>query len=313
MVLTNSRLDCVRLALDLIFHYGENKAFDKIVFLLNAVSDRHMRGIDAYIQAHPEVSWDKVIGNGTRPQGIADMQNRCIERYPDSLYMKIDEDVFVPRGWAARMIETYETYQSRNDLGLISPLIPNNAMGLHTLLTRFYPEHLEAHRRIFQRDPDPERASFTWHNPYVAQWATRLFIDLDRANAEQRARLASSGAARFLEFSRPFSIGCICYDYALWKKMGGIPPTDEPGWCKWIEENGHINVLDCSQIALHYSFFVQQEWLDRSNLVEDLRIANLPDTTSGKTMMDYHMPRACRVIRQIPGILRRRLLKNANH
>jgi hypothetical protein len=86
--------------------------------------------------------------------------------------------------------------------------------------------------------------------------------------------------------------------------MGGIPSTDEPGWCQWIEENGHVNVLDCAQIVLHYSFFVQQEWLDRTTLLEDIRRANLPDTVVSTS---WPPPRLLRVARQVPSILRRRL------
>lgn len=306
MVLTNARRDCARLAIDLLFRHGNHRHFDKIVFLLNGVSDRHMRFVDGIIAAHPEVSWDKVLGDGTRPQGIATMQNRCIERYPDSLYMKIDEDVFVGPGWAERMVETYETHRGRGNLGLVSPLIPNNGIGLHTLLTRFHPAALEEHRRLFARDPTPERAGFTWQSPAVAEWATRLFLDVEAANRLQRERLAASGQPRFLEFTHSFSIGCIAYDFALWRKMGGIPPTDEPGWCQWIEDNGHFNVLDCSQVVLHYAFFVQQEWLDRTSLLEDLRDVNLGERTGS---FNRFAARIGRTLPQIPGALRRRLRK----
>lgn len=306
MVLTNARRDCARLAIDLLFRHGNHRHFDRIVFLLNGVTDQHMRFVDSIIAAHPDVSWDKILGDGTRPAGIAAMQNRCIERYPDNLYMKIDEDVFVGSGWAERMIETYEALRGRGNLGLVSPLIPNNGIGLHTLLTRFYPEHLEAHRKIFGRDPTPDRAGFTWHSPKVAEWATRLFLDIETANKIQRERLQTTGHPRHLEFSQPFSIGCIAYDFDLWKKMGGIPPSDEPGWCQWIEEHGHFNVLDCSQLVLHYSFFVQQEWLDRTSLLEDLCEANLGEKTGGISRI---AARASRIIPQIPGILKRRFGK----
>lgn len=308
MVLTNARLDCVRIALDLLFRHGEHRVFDHIVFLLNKVSDRHMEGVDAYVRAHPEVAWDKVLGDGTRPAGIVAMQNECVRRYPDSLYMKIDEDVFVGAGWARRMVEAYEAYRDRDHLGLISPLIPNNSIGLHTLLHRFYPDQLAEHRRLFGRDPSPERVSFTWHSPRVAEWATRLFLDIEAANAEQRKRLAATGQPRFFEFPFGFSIGCIAYDHRLWQKMGGIPPTDEPGWCQWIEEHGHVNVLDCSQLVLHYSFFVQQEWLDRTSLIEDIRRVNLPGTQSRLASL---LARAARLARQVPAIIRRRVSRPA--
>lgn len=306
MFLTNARRDCAAIALELLEQGGGLDVFDHVVFLLNGVSVEHLRFVDAFIARHPEVACDKVLGPGTRPEGISWMQNECIRRYPDSLYMKIDEDVFVPRGWAARMVEAYEANRSRDNLALITPLLPNNAFGLHQLCTLFYPDLLAEHRRLFNRDPEPERASFTWQSPAVAEWATRRFLRVNDANEAHRAVLQASGLPRYEAFTRPFSIGCIAYDYRHVQRMGGVPKTDEPGWCDWVEKNGQVHVVDRSQIVLHYSFFVQQEWLDRSSLIEDLRVANLPGT---QNKLAGTLARAGRITRQIPGILRRRLLK----
>ena len=158
-------------------------------------------------------------------------------------------------------------------------------------------------------------------------------MDLAKSNEEQRRRLEAKDNGRktmddvdlspidhwpssiahrpspspYHLFTIPFSIGSIGYDYRHWKKMGGIPWNDEPGWCQWIEEHKQVNVLDCRQIALHYTFFVQQEWLDRSTLLEDIRAINLPDTVSLAERL--HLHRAMRITRQIPSILRRRLIK----
>jgi hypothetical protein len=204
------------------------------------------------------------------------------------------------------MFDAYERFKDRDNLALISPLIPNNGYGLHTLLTRFYPDYLAQHRSLFGRDPSPERQGFTWHNPKVAEWATRLFLDVNAANESHRALLGKNGSTSYAEFSDSFSIGCICYDYRHWKKMGGVPPRDEPEWCEWIAANGCFNVLDCSQIVLHYAFFVQQDWIDRSTLLEDIRRANLPGT---QPALGAVFARTSRVTKQIPGILQRRLTR----
>ena len=332
MILTNARRDCCGITLDTLERSGSLKVFDHIVFLLNGVSERHMRFVDSFIAQHPDLSCDKVLGNGTRPQGIADMQNRCIEKYPEALYMKVDEDVFVPDGWAERMLAAYEANKHRDNLALITPLIPNNAFGLHTLLTRFYPEWLSEFRQRFGHDPDPSRAGSTWQSPYIAEWATRKFLDLEQANEGQRRRLEAGdqeldvgsqklevGSQRSevgsrksdlrppnsdLSFSDPFSIGCIAYDYRHWQRMGGIPETDEPGWTSWVRDHEQINILDCSQIVLHYSFFVQAEWLDRTSLLEDIRRINLPGTLRAAQRLG--LTRATRITKQIPGIVKRR-------
>ena len=315
MILTKDRRDCVDMNLLLHERGGSFEVFDKVVFLLNAVTPSHMRFIDSFIERHPGISCDKIIGDGTRPKGISDMQNRCIEKYPDSFYVKTDEDVFVPPGWAHMMVEAYEAHKDRDDLALITPLLPNNAYGLHILLTHYYPELLEEHRQRFGCLPSIEPTGLTWRSPYVGEWASRKFINLAQANQTQRIKAQSplfpehrtpntETIPPYHYFNQYFSIGCIGYDYRHWKKMGGIPWNDEPGWCKWIEENQQTNVLDCRQIALHYTFFVQQEWLDRSSLLEDIRTTNLPDTV---TLSDsLHIHRANRIARQLPAIFKRR-------
>ncbi|MCS6772447.1 MAG: hypothetical protein NZ740_10590 [Kiritimatiellae bacterium] len=301
MILTKDRRDCVGMNLLLHERGGSFEVFDRVVFLLNGVTRRHMRFIDEWIERHPRLQCDKILGDGTRPQGIAAMQNRCIQKYPGCFYAKTDEDIFVPSGWARMMWDAYLAHRDRDDLALITPLIPNNGYGLFILLTQFYTELLEEHRRRFGCDPSPEAQGLTWRSPLVGEWATRAFLNLREANSRHRGRV---GSQPFLYFSRHFSIGCIAYDYRHWQRMGGIPPTDETGWCAWIAEHHHVNVLDCRQIALHYTFFVQQEWLDRTQLLEDIRAANLPDTLTWAHRMQ--LTRAVRIAKQIPNIIRRR-------
>lgn len=307
MILTHDRQDCLRLCLDMLERDGAFSRFDRVVLLLNGVPSGHRRFVDRYMAARPAVKWDTVEGDGTRPGGICFVQNECIRRYPNSVYVKVDEDVFVPRGWAGRMLETYGQFEGRKDLALITPLIPNNAYGLHRLLNVFYPEKLDEFGRIFGAAPSDAAKGPTWHSPYIAEWATRQFLDMDAANEEQRRRLAAGGHPRWHEFCQYFSIGCICYDYEHVQRMGGaLPPRDEPDWCAWFEANRHACVVDQSLIVLHYSFFVQQEWLDRTALLEDVRRANLPGTSGALAATGM---RWFRLAKQIPGILKRRLAR----
>ncbi len=304
MILTHDRLDCLRLCLDLLERAEAFARFDRVVLLLNGVPRKLRRFVEAYMAVRPQVAWDTVEGDGTRPGGICHVQNECIRRYPGSVYVKVDEDVFVPRGWAERMLETCAEHASRNDLALITPLIPNNAYGLHRLLNEFYPEWLPEFERRFGAPPSAEPKGPTWQSPYIAEWATRRFLDIDAANAEQRRRLAAVGHSRWHGFCKYFSIGCIAYDDAHVERMGGrLPPRDEPDWCAWFEEHRQTCVVDQSLVVLHYSFFVQQEWLDRTSLLEDIRRVNLPGTSP------WWAPAARwgRLARQIPGIIKRRL------
>jgi hypothetical protein len=304
MVLTHNRLDCLLLNLDMLDRAGALTQFDRVVLLLNGVSSSHLAAVDRYMASHPSVKWDKLFGPGTRPAGLVGLQNECVRKYPDAFYIKTDEDVFVPRGWAERMFEAYEANRSRDNLALITPLIPNNAYGLYTLLTRFYPELLIEHRAKFGHDPSPERQGFTWQSPDVAAWSMRKFLDIDASNERHRGLASVKSVPRYHAFQDSFSVGCIGYDYRHWKAIGGVPPRDEPEWCELIAKNNFTNILDQSQIVLHYSFFVQQDWLDRTTLLEEIRHANLPGSCPGSLVP----PHWCRFAKQLPSILRRRLL-----
>lgn len=304
MVLTHDRLDCLRLCLDMLDRADAFAAFDRVVLLLNGVSPRHRRVAMAFMAAHPHVAWDIVEGDGSRPGGIFHVQNECVHRYPDSIYVKVDDDIFVGKGWAERMLETHARYADRTDLALITPLIPNNAFGLHRLLNEFYPEDLPEFQQRFGAPPNIEAKGPTWQRPDIAEWATRRFLDIDAANDEQHRRLAAGPHSRWHEFCRYFSIGCICYDYAHVQRMGGtLPANDEPGWCAWFEAHQQACILDQSQLVLHYSFFVQQDWLDRSSLLEDIRRTNLPGTSP---LLAPLYPK-WRLMQQLPRIIRRRL------
>ena len=305
MILTHDRLDCLKLCMDMLERSDAFEVFDKVVMLLNGVSRHHANYVHQFMKQHPEVSWDTVIGPGTRPDGISFVQNECVRRYPDSIYVKIDNDIFVHRNWARTLLDAYEAHKNDDRLGLISPLIPNNAMGLYTMLNRFYPDLLAEYIRNFGSAPESRCQGAVWNRPEIAIWATKNFIDVEKANQVQQGLAA--GGERYIAFTERFSIGCIIYDYKLWQKMGGIPRTDEPGWCAWVEENGHHHVLDASQIVLHYSFFVQQDWLDRSSILEDIRRINLPETLSSKLSPQYFMPRLIRIAIQLPRVIPRKI------
>lgn len=70
--------------------------------------------------------------------------------------------------------------------------------------------------------------------------------------------------------------------------------------------------MDHSQIVLHYAFFVQQEWLDRTHLLEDVRMANLPETVSSRSIQGYVVPRLIRILCQIPSVISRKVKERYN-
>ncbi len=306
MVLTKSRRDCVSINLEMQVKHGDLQKFDKVVFLLNDVSDSHMAYVDGFIAAHPDISFDKVIGNGIRPQGIAKMQNECIQHYPEYLYFKTDEDVFPSAGWVDKLEAAYLAHRDDNDLALITPIAPNNGIGCYYLLTNL-PELRAGYDANFDFPIVPDYEAPVWLQPSLGRYMTRQFVDLEKANRLLEQNFGSEfDREKALYFSHRFTINCICYDYRHYTQMGRIPDSDEPGWTQWAADHGKHHVLVPNVMVHHYSFFVQQDWMDRSHLLEDIRAANLPGTIGGPASLSYQLPRLKRVARQAPRAVARK-------
>ena len=298
MLLTSHRLDCLKLAIDCLVRGGSAFRFDRVVLLCNGLTEAHRHYVEALPRLHPGIAWDFIRGPRGKGWLISNLQNDCVKRYPNALYFKIDEDVFVSSDWDLRLLETYAAYRARPDLALISATIPNNGLGAWKLLR----DDLAA-RADFARLPHADLSGSSlncvWYFPQLASWLTRRYLNLEAA---QRQFRALPPAARWVEWHDRFSINCILYDYRHWQELGGVREHDEVDWGDWIRERNALVVLDGHAICHHYSFFVQQDWLDRSTLLEDIRRANYPDTAS---LLDPLRP-PLRFIRQIPSILRRR-------
>lgn len=304
MILTSHRLDCFRLCMDMLLHGGSIRRFDRVVLLLNGVKGRHLRYVRRLMAQHPDIPWDQVAGPRGRGWCISSLQNECVRRYPDALYFKLDEDTFVSSDWDLRLAETHAHHAGNPDLALVSATIPNNGLGSWRLLSVF-PELRDAFLRLPHAGITPAAAAPVWFYPHLAEWMIRHFLNLEAAN--QRMREAAS--ERWVPFHERFSINCICYDYRHWKQLGGVQEQDEVGWGKWITEGRKLVVLDSHAVCHHYTFFNQQDWLDRSSLLEDLRAANLPTSPWERSLPGRWLPRAGRILRQLPAIVRRRLAR----
>ena len=301
MILTSHRLDCFKLCMDMLIQGGSARRFDRVVLLLNGVKGRHRRYVRRLMADHADIPWDTIAGPRGRGWFISNLQNECVRRYPEALYFKIDEDTFVSADWDQVLTEAYEAHRSRPDLALITSTIPNNGLGAWQLLNLF-PELREEYLRLPGAGHLSAAEGPVWYYPHLAEWIMRHFLDLNDANRRVRERAAEP----WVFFHDRFSINCICYDYRHWQEIGGVQERDEVDWGKWIAANHKLVVLATRAVVHHYTFFNQQDWLDRSALLEDLRAANLPTSAWARSPLGRALPRLGRLLRQIPAILRRR-------
>ena len=301
MILTSHRLDCFKLCMDMLLHGGSIRRFDRVVLLMNGVKGRHLRHARRLMARHPDIPWDTIAGPRGRGWFISNLQNECVRRYPHSLYFKIDEDTFVSSDWDLLLQEAHAAHQDRPDLSLVTATIPNNGLGSWQLLNVF-PEVRAQFLRLPHAAHSPAADGPVWFYPHLANWLIQRFLNLDEAN--RRVRAASR--ERWISFHARFSINCICYDYRHWLELGGVQEQDEVGWGNWIAKNRKLVVLAAHAVVHHYTFFNQQEWLDRTSLLEDIRTSNLPASPWIRPFRGT----ACRLVRillQIPSILKRRL------
>jgi hypothetical protein len=309
MLLTSHRLDCLRLTIDQLFATGEIRKFEKVVLLLNGVEGEHLHYVENLQRANPDLPWETLAGPRGKGPLVAGPQNEVVRRFPGRLYFKIDEDILVPRGWVDRMTAAYAAHADDPRRALFTPVVTNNATGFHALL-RLFPElRGEFERQFPGREFSPRVDGPVWREPDIAEWILREFLDLEDGNRRLRERLAAAGEPTCEALTHRFSINNLVYDEQHWREMGGIPDAEEPAWTAWVGEHGKATLLVRDVLLHHYSFFVQQEWLDRTSLLEDLRRANLPETLPSRSLAGYHAPRAGRILRQLPGILKRRLAK----
>ena len=306
MMLTSHRLDCFRLTMDSLMLSGELAKFDKVVLLLSGVTGRHLEAVQDLMRATPQYPWDTIAGPRGKGRFVSNLQNECVRRYPGCLYFKIDEDLVLTSGWVDRMTAAYEAYQDDPRLSLLTPVVTNNATGFHFLLTLF-PELATEYTQRFGHELTHEVAGPVWKYPGVAEWIIRKFLDLREGNERVREALARTGTPKYGEFAWRFSINNLVYDQRHWDEIGGIPDGEEPAWAQWVVDHGKVIVLVRDMLIHHYTFFVQNEWLDRTSLLEDLRMANLPQTLPARSFGAYTLPRLRRVAKQVPGIVKRRL------
>jgi hypothetical protein len=137
LTITSHRLDCFRLAMDLLKATGSLHQFDRVVLMLNGVTGRHLAYVQHVMAGHPSVPWDTIAGPRGKGERVASLQNECVKRYPDSLYVKMDEDLFVTHGWVEKLAAVYEVHRNDPHLALITPVIPNNAAGFYFLVHAF--------------------------------------------------------------------------------------------------------------------------------------------------------------------------------
>ncbi len=157
----------------------------------------------------------------TETNQVCFIQNMVVTLHPDAEYIfKMDEDMFIGKGFFERMIEEYHRIEREGEykIGYVVPVIPLNCCGYVSYLK--LSGNLEAYERRFGRAYRngfsavfnvEETAEFLWDTMETFDGMTECFLE-------------NSG---YQILNSYFNIGCILFSRSRWLMMGKWP--EKPG------------------------------------------------------------------------------------
>lgn len=197
----------------------------------------------------------------TTRNNVSIAQNIAIDLFQDAEYIyKLDEDIFVTKGYFETLLHTYETVarEGEYDVGFVAPLIPINGYGHLRLLKRLdltqeYTQRFE--RPIYasyatrQIEGNPETAKFFWGEGDV-------FPHIDAL-----AAMLQKDPFAYTACPVRFSIGAILFSRATWEKFGMFPVVKGPGmgideseFCAYCIKESQAIIVSENTVVGHLSF-----------------------------------------------------------
>ncbi len=157
----------------------------------------------------------------TETNQVCFIQNMVVTLHPDAEYIfKMDEDMFIGRGFFEKMIEEYHRIEREGEykIGYVVPVIPLNCCGYVSYLK--LSGNLEAYERRFGR---------AYRNGFsavfnVEETAEFLWDTMETFDGMAEHFLANQG---YQILNSYFNIGCILFSRSRWLMMGKWP--EKPG------------------------------------------------------------------------------------
>lgn len=157
----------------------------------------------------------------TETNQVCFVQNKVIELHPAAQYLfKMDEDMFIGRGFFEKMIEGYHRIEREGEykIGFVAPVIPLNCCGYVSYLK--LSGNLERYEKRFGR---------AYRNGFsavfnVVETAEFLWDTMETFDSMSQRFLKEEG---YQILSSYFNIGCILFSRNRWLMMGKWP--EKPG------------------------------------------------------------------------------------
>lgn len=247
VILTSHRAECLWLCMKCLERHTNLAIFSKIIILANDVSEQHKNLINAFKAKHKQTT-----AIHYRPRGLTHataMQNEIYSQRPHSVYVKIDEDVFVSESWLENLLKAYQEHTDDNVI-LFSPLIFNNELGrqlIKSALKKLYPEEF---------DHSLAGGSIDANSKYgVWIWRKTLFDGLEK-------NIKNENVLKNHLFKSYLNINCILFDNRLLSRVLPFSVNDERSINNFLNSSEFFGLMVPSSVVHHYSFGPQQKDID---------------------------------------------------
>ena len=175
----------------------------------------------------------------------------------DTIYIRLDDDiVWLEPGFFETLLR-FRVDQPR--FFLVSPLVINNALCSHILLTC---RKIATSRFVGAICMD----AVGWREAEFAVALHRLLLDLARRGETHRLHCG----AREIAMNR-FSVNVICWFGRDMAAIGGeVGPAEEEELSNIIPARlGRANCFCTDTVAAHFAFYIQRDVVDRAGLLEE--------------------------------------------
>jgi len=155
----------------------------------------------------------------TEVNQVCYIQNLVVELHPDAEYiLKMDEDIFVSKGFFDRMLEGYKRIETEGDyrIGFVVPIVPLNCAGYVSYLR--LSNNREEYEKRFGR-AYISRFSAVFNVPETAEFLWDSMGSIDVMN-ERFSRNDGYGVLNCY-----YNIGVIMFSRERWLMMGKWPIT----------------------------------------------------------------------------------------
>lgn len=172
---------------------------------------------------------------------------------PNTVYIRFDDDVCYIQPFLIRRLA--ERRWKNKDPFLISPLIINNSVCTHLIQEHGYAHELDRVGHLCMDE-------LGWRNPGFAEALHRWFLK-DGHKELENLNLVFTTSSRY-------SINCISWLGSKFAEFGGNVGHDEEQWLSedYPRQQGLINEIHTDLVCSHFSFYIQREHLDRTDILQ---------------------------------------------